>query len=699
MKKSKTRNIDARGERNVAGEKIDDSTIVTGDENFVGNEFGGDNVGGNKTIYINPPAISTASVLHQLRAPVRDFVGREQEIKTLSEALLEGRHAGINGMGGLGKTELALLVAEHVADTYPDAQFFINLQGTDAKPRPPEEVLANCIRAFLGPEAQLPDDRDQLLQLYRNALSGKRVLLLLDNALDSGQVQPLLPPPGSVVLVTSRQAVVLPGMMRLKLNPLTEAEAQKMLLEIAPHADAAAPQIAQLCGYLPLAIRAAASLLAVTDDLDPVDYVTQLKDERGRLERIGKEGVEIDVAASFNLSYERLTPEAAHVFRFLSVFPGTFDAVAEQAICADPGHAQLSELLRRSLVLYDSDTKRYRLHDLARLFVDSKMSVEEWMDGHKQHAVYYKAVLGQADELYGQGGTAMLRGLALFDLERSNIEAGQSWVAAQGVDADEYAAELGFSYADSGLYVLNLRLPSRVFIRWLEIALVAARHLKNRGDEGYALGNMGAAYSDLGDHKQAIQFYEQALTIARETGNRRNEGALLGNLGVAYSDLGDNQRAIQSYEQALTIAREVENRREEGNTLLNLGASYLELRDTQRAIQFFDDTLLIIRGIGDRRCEGVVLDNLGLAYSNLRETQRALQFYEEALVIRREIGDRRGEATTLWHMSQELQQLGKRRQAIEYAEQALSIREKMEDPGAAKVRAALDEWRGEAKSD
>ena len=385
----KIRSVNASGERSVAiGGKVERSTIVTGSKNVVDSKADGDIVARDKII-INQAASPTVNALHQLRAPVGDFVGREYEIETLIKSLRRDSRAcitGINGMGGIGKTELALLVAERLTDDYPDAQFFINLQGTEANPRSPEEVLATCIRAFIGPEAALPEDRDQLLQRYRSELSGKRVLLLLDNVADSGQVQPLLPPPGSAVLITSRQAVTLPGMTRLKLNLLTDDEAQELLVEIAPHAKAAAEQICELCGYLPLAIRAAGSLLAVTDDLDPFAYASQLKDEHNRLEHIGTEGVEIGVAASLNLSYERLASETARVLRLLSVFPGTFDAAAEEVVCADIGHAQLSDLVRRSLVLYDSNTKRYRLHDLARLFADSKLSDEERIVGHKRHA-------------------------------------------------------------------------------------------------------------------------------------------------------------------------------------------------------------------------------------------------------------------------------------------------------------------------
>ncbi len=128
------------------------------------------------------------TALNQLRPPVSDFVGREQQIRTLLKELRNGGRACISGMGGLGKTELALCVAQPLSRNYPDGQFFINLQGTDSDPRRPDEVMAICIRAFRGSEARVPEDLDELSHLYRSELSGKRSLLLLDNASDSAQV-------------------------------------------------------------------------------------------------------------------------------------------------------------------------------------------------------------------------------------------------------------------------------------------------------------------------------------------------------------------------------------------------------------------------------------------------------------------------------------------------------------------------------
>jgi tetratricopeptide (TPR) repeat protein len=478
-------------------------------------------------------------------------------------------------------------------------------------------------------------------------------------------------------------------MTPLTLHPLSAEEARQLLLEIAPRAEPAAEQICKLCGYLPLALRAAGSLLAITADLDPVDYAAQLQDERSRLERIGTEGVEIDVTASFNLSYERLASETARVFRLLSVFPATFDAAAEEVVCADAGHVQLSDLLRRSLVLYDEDTKRYRLHDLARLFADAKLSAEERAVGQKRFATHYLYVLAAADELYQEGGESLLRGLALFDLEWGNIQAGHAWVEAQTGITDANVARLGMVYGNSGWYLLDLRQHSRERIHWLERALVRARQLKERMDEGSILGNLGIAYARLGEYQRAIEFFEQALFIDREIGNRKHEGITLGNLGLTYFNLGEIRRAIPFCEQQLVIDREIGYRRGEGNALGSLGNAYAALGETHRAIQFYEQRLTIARDIGDLRGEGNALGTLGVAYKHLGETRRAIQFYEQQLAIVREIVDRRGEGNALWNMSLALDQLGERAQAIQHAEQALTIYEQIEDPSAGKVRARL----------
>ncbi len=667
--------------------------------NVGGNFIGRDNI----TYNFNAPAGAVSApvipTLHQLRAAVGDFVGREKEIADLSSALRGGASAGISGisgMGGIGKTELALYVAGRLRDVYPDAQLVVDMRGTDERPRDPADALASCIRAFVGLEQRLPDDLQELTRIYLSVLEGKRALILLDNAFDGAQVRPFLPPAGSALLVTSRNVVTLPRMRRVTLEQLSPAEARELLQGIAGRVnDKTADQISYLCGYLPLAIRAAGSLLDVTADLAPEAYAEQLRDERRRLERIGTEGVDLDVEASLGLSYARLAPDAARVFRQLSVFPATFDARAEEFVCEDRDHKHLTDLLRRNLVRYNDETQRYSLHDLARLFADSRMSDDEGHANHLRHSAYYLAVLDRCGDLYLEGGDAIKSGLAHFDVERRNIEAGQEW-ACQHSSGDEAAARLCNEYPSAGVYLLYLRQHLRQIISWLEAALAAARQLRSRVAEGGHLVNLGLSYQILGELRRAIEFHEQALLASRETSDRSSEGNALGNLGSTYRLLGEPRRAVESYEQQLVIAREIADRRGEGNALGGLGNAYADLGEVSRAVDYHKQYLAIAREIGDRLGEGTALANLGVAYQILKETHLAIEFYKQALVVFREIGDRLNEGEVVFYIGLALGELGDREKAIASVEAALEISEQIESPTAEKAREQLAEWRGEA---
>ena len=683
--------VTANAKRNAAvGGDVNSSTIVTGNKNLVGNEIDGDNVGRDKIINIHPPSSSTASTLiqaHEIPPPPADFTGREDELRGLLTAIEVGgvNISGLHGMGGIGKTALALKLVELLKPRYPDAQFFLDLKASTQR-LTIAEALAHVVRAY-HPAAKLPESESELRGLYLSVLDGQRALLLMDNAANAEQVEPLIPPVGCLLLVTSRQHFTVPGLTAKNLDTLSAADARDLLLTIAPRIGSHADEIATLCGHLPLALRLAAASMVKYRNLSPEDYVRRLQDRQQRLQLID---------ASLSLSYDLLSEELRERWRWLAVFPDTFAGDAAAAVWeveVDQAKFILSELMATSLVEWDETNDRYRLHDLARLFAEEKMSAEERTVSQRQFATHYNEVLAAAEKLYLEGGESLLRGLALFDLEWSNIQAGHARVVAQTDDAE--MVWLGMTYPSAGAYVLSLRQHSREQIRWLDIALVAARQLQDRKGESVALTHLGLAYAALGETRRAIQFYEQALLIDREIGDRRGEGADLGNLGIAYKNIGEPHRAIQFYEQALLIHREIGDRRGEGNDLGNLGNAYAALGETRRAIRFFDQRLTIAREIGDRRGEGNALGNLGNAHAALGETRRAIQFYEQPLLIAREIGDRRGEGNAFWNMSVALYQLGERAQAIQHAEQALTIYEQIEDPVATNVRAQLAEWRGQ----
>jgi tetratricopeptide (TPR) repeat protein len=678
-------NVSAGGERSAAiGGNA--GPVITGDRNRDVYAVTG------HTVIINPghgsPDSPVIRPLHQAPRPPADFTGRDAELQELLSAIAVGgvTISGLQGMGGIGKTSVALKLVELLKPRYPDAQFFLDLKGASNQPLATGDALAHVVRSY-HPTAKLPESETELRGLYLSVLEGQRALLLMDNAADAQQVEPLIPPAGCLLLVTSRQHFRLPGLAAKNLDTMTPEDARALLLEIEPRIGSEADEFATLCGHLPLALRLAGSAMAKYRNLSPAEYLQRLHDRQRRLQLI---------EASLSLSYELLREEWRQRWRWLAVFPDTFATDAAAAVWeveASEALDTLGELMAASLVEWNESTGRYRLHDLARLFADAKFDGAERDVAVKRFAIHYRNVLATADKLYLQGSGSVLRGLSLFDLEWNNIQAGHASVAAQRETAAPDVMSLGMTYPAAGAYVLHLRQHSHERIRWQEIALAAARKLQNRKYEGYALGNLGLAYAALGEPRRAIQFHEQALLIDREIGYRRGEGQDLGNLGVAYAALGDTRKAVQFSEQCLSIAREIGDREGEGNAVGNLGLAYRNLGETRQAIQFHEQYLAIAREIGDRRGEGNALGNLGVAYADLGETRQAIQFYEQALLIDREIGDRRGEGTDLWNISLALNQLGERAQAIQHAAQALSIREQIEDPNAAKVREQLAAWR------
>jgi tetratricopeptide (TPR) repeat protein len=523
----------------------------------------GDIINYNYSINIPKP-----EELPNIPDPPSDFTGRDEELKELQAKFASGTNIiGLRGIGGVGKTALAFKLAETLKDSYPDGQVMVDMRGTSDNPTSPSDAMGSVIHAYHA-NKKLPDSEAEIKEMYLSLLKGKRALILLDNALDDKQTLKLIPPRSCGLLVTSRKTITLPGLFRKDLGVLKPEEALELLIKVQSSTsdfagllkdDPALSEIASLCGFLPLALRAAGSHLTNASDINPKRYAKDLLDERTRLEKIGEEGVELGVDASFNLSFRRLDANTQRTFLDASVFPTDFDGQAEEQICRDEGHKRLTELVRWSLVDYKPqgyEYGRYKLHDLARLFASARQSDESKAIAYERHAQYYKELLSEADSLYLKGGNSIQMGLALFDREQANILTGQAW-AEKNLMAKSSAAKLCKSYPSAGAYVLNLRLHPEKKIAWLERGIEAARRSKDKTLEGVHLGNLGLAYADLGEPRKAIEHYEQALKISREIGDRRGESHRCWNLGLEHEKAGDLQRAADLMQICVDFEREI----------------------------------------------------------------------------------------------------------------------------------------------
>ena len=183
---------------------------------------------------------------------------------------------GLRGIGGVGKTALALKLVESIKDRYPDGQIMVDMRGT-TDPISPLEAMAFVIHSYHR-EEKIPESEAEARQRYLEVLNGKRALLLLDNAFDDKQVLKLVPPKSCALLITSRKTIKIPGLFKKDLDVMKPDEALELLLNVccpaggpekSPREDPAWQEIARLCGYLPLALRAAASYLANSEDVSP----------------------------------------------------------------------------------------------------------------------------------------------------------------------------------------------------------------------------------------------------------------------------------------------------------------------------------------------------------------------------------------------------------------------------------------------
>ena len=571
-----------------------------------------------------------------------DMTGRVADAAKLETALLAGGTASIcalGGMGGVGKTTLAVEVAHRMgAAAFPDGIWMLDMRGLDDPPREATDAMSELLLAFESGR-KLPEDPSGL---YRAELSGRKMLLILDNARDADQVTPLLPPDPVAVMVTSRRHVDLGGEL-VDLDVLPRDEAIELLKKelrgqkVGGRAvsDAELGELAALCGDLPLAISVVAAALRGRKLATAEKFIKELGKSRSEglaraLEVLGR-------------SLELLAAEDAALharFLALSIMKASFttDAAAALWACeAGEAEAALEGLCERSLLQLASGAAegdgppRLVMHDLLREAAEKRLGEEAGSEARLRHARFFYDLLARCQDLYLEGGEKVLEGLALFDRERAHIEAGQAHVAGLAKAGDKgEAARLAFGYPNAGAYVLGIRLHGRERITWLDVAVTAARAVGDKQAEGNALGNLGLAWADLGEPRKAIDYFEQHLTLAREIKDRRGEGNALGNLGIAWKNLGEPRKAIDYHEQALVVSREIKDRRAEGSILGNLGNAWAGLGEPRKAIDYYEQQLTLTREIGDRVGEANALGNLSNAYDGLGEADRAKELHIQA---------------------------------------------------------------------
>jgi tetratricopeptide (TPR) repeat protein len=528
-----------------------------------------------------PPG-TTRPAPHHLPPGTLPFVAREAESKLLSESV--GR-AGtqstpivvIAGPPGVGKTALAVNWAHRMVDRFLDGSLYVDLQGWGpSRAITADEVLPAWLRAVGLDPAALPDDVTSRSTALRSALTGRRMLIVLDNARSEEQVRPLLPgSPSCVVLVTSRQELeglaIHHGARVVSLVPLTPAGSAGLLGEIAGRDIAAdAPEIARLCGHLPLALRIVAESVRTAPPAEVAAMIDELKGE-DRLDRLGSDDPRTDLRTVISWSFRQLPAAAQDMFRLLGRFPGrTFDTSVVAALTGTrpaQAAARLRTLTRASLVHPEPD-RRFAMHDLIRDYA-AELSVAE-PDGEARLRLfrYYLHTSQQADAwLAPRRYQLTLPGTAPVPAPFHDFQGALRWFEAESRTmvslclAAERESER--NRTDPLRWRLAFQLKSFYFLskqtqEWLlshEAALEAAVRTGDRGGEAMTRNNLGLAWHERGDDERALPHYEAAERLFALVDDLHGVSNAIANQAVVYRRRGDLSRALALNERALEFYR------------------------------------------------------------------------------------------------------------------------------------------------
>ncbi|WP_433351392.1 AfsR/SARP family transcriptional regulator [Microtetraspora malaysiensis] len=691
----------------------------------------------------------------QLPAAVTDFTGRAALVNRLLALLAENEGvpvAAMSGIGGVGKTALAVHVAHLAQDLFPDGQLYADLRGYGTEPTPPETALVAFLRALGIPVDVIPDGLAERSALFRSLLAERRMLVLLDNARDAEQVEHLLPgSAGCAAVITSRGKLAdLPSARLVDLDVLEPDEALSLFAAVAGpdrvRAERApAMDVVAACGFLPLAVRIVAARLAARPSWTIASLVPRLADERRRLDelKIGN----LAVSATFALGYGQLDPQQARAFRLLSLPTGSDISVLAAAAVLDMSQGPAEDLLE-SLVdaslLEAPAPGRYRFHDLLKLF--ARRQAEEAEEPADRTAAlrrllgFYLASARSAHRLAYEG-SAIADALTDIGVPGHTFSSADDSVVWLSVEAEDLFAAIGQAVESESLLLpaadlllameplLESGTSSREFEQRTRAVLAAARQAGERNGEircRYVLGRvlfgmnrldeaerqfqearvlslesgdhivLGETYNALAvvagrlrRHTEALEWFGRATEVYREVGNPAGEALVLSYSARDHLGLGHVEEAITASERGLAIFTEIGSGAGVARARYHLGIVLSYVGRLNEAVVHHAECLNFFRASNQRVWEQRVCYRLAATFIAAGRFAEASRHAERALSVSREITHPYGEAQSLTALGKALCGMGDKARGREALEKALGLFTRLDSPEADDVRALL----------
>ncbi|WNV86436.1 BTAD domain-containing putative transcriptional regulator [Umezawaea sp. Da 62-37] len=622
-------------------------------------------------------------VPQQLPASISDFTGREGHLDEIRQ-LVSGGAGGygmpivaISGKGGVGKSSLAVRVAHELSSEFPDGQLYADLRTPHGDDHT-ANLLARFLRALGVAGTAVPDDVEERAELYRSRLSGRRLLLVLDDVSSEHQVRPLLPgSPTCAVVTTSRSRLSgLSGAHWIDVGMFDVEQSVELLAKIVGRArieaeQASVVELVTFCGGLPLALRIAGARLASRPHWRVDGLVRRLRDEARRLDELAHHGLEL--RSNIGLTYKVLDVQEQRLFRLFALvqapdFPGwTAAALLDTSLVdAEDVLESLVDAQLLDVVKYpDSVHVRYRFHDLIRVYAGEKLVEVETAD---ERAAALTRVLGAwlalAEEAHRReygGDYTILHGTAPRWRDPDG-EAAESignpmdwWECERRalVAAVRQAADAGLDEMcwDLALTSVTLFEAKGYFDDWLECtraALAATEAAGNRVGYAamrYSLGTLHMFQTRLAD---ADECFTTALDIFRAEGDEHGCALVLRNAAHVDGLRGDIRSMLAKYDESLATMRVVGDRVGEAHILRSMAKFRMDEGDTAKARELLDDALAICQEVRCLRTEAQVVHRFAELHLATGQIDEARQALHRVLRIVRDTGDRIGEVHALY---------------------------------------------------
>jgi DNA-binding SARP family transcriptional activator/Tfp pilus assembly protein PilF len=668
----------------------------------------------------------TGIVPRQLPAAFPYFVGRRSELELLTD--VERREPQCPGSGvvivvagtaGVGKTAFALRWCHQAADAFPDGQLYVNLRGFE--PSGTALTAAQAIRGFLDafavPATLIPADLPGQAALYRSLMANKRVLILLDNARDTEQVQPLLPASRrSTVLVTSRNELTgltaAHGAHLVRLDLLNVDESRELLERRLGVPPAASEQLAmleliELSSRLPLALNIVAARAAAHPGLPLAALAARIKDTRRRLDYLRAGHHAANLRAAFLSSYAQLSATAARMFRLLGLHRGPdISATAAASLAGLDQYSALSTLdeLTAAHLLCEPSPDRFAFHDLLRAYAaeqassvdteaDRLAAVHLAMDHYLHTARCAARLLNPGSELFAYDepqGAATLpelkdadQALAWYAADRHVLSA----YIAQEVDlgCDTHAWQLVHSilpFMDRGGHWDDMAAAG-------EAALASARRTADPRAEACARRVLARACLRHKKLERAAEHLTASLEIFRALNHQVGEARVRHDLALVCEQLQLHQEALAHAQRTLELLQAQGDTSGAANALNTVGWFHSLLGDHRQALTYCRQALALQVELHNHNGQADTWDSLGHAHQHLAEYDQASDCYRRAVELYRQLGDRYYEAGSLVRLGDTHLTTADAGEAVRQWTQALAILDELEHPDADELRAKI----------